>query len=181
MATKDVLSGFLVVPAGYEHFLLNLEWIVLSWSLSLSARVDVLASDPSMAHVSGRARRRLDFRYTLRQVSLRLESLASAHEDSTGDRDVFYQFLKRTRGIEAWYLRRTELDSLPTSGSDAAAASNAGTTISRSVAVASASTIDPSESGHTTSNNLSFADFFPQETQDVDYGMFLGMQDFDLF
>ena len=181
MATKDVLSGFLAIPAGYEHFLLNLEWVVLSWSLSFSARVDVLASSPDIAHVAERARRRLDFRYTLRQVILRLESLASAHEDGTGDRDVFYHFLKRARGIEAWYLRHTGLDSLSTSGSDGAAASNVGTTSSRRLAVASASTISPSESGHTASGDLSFADFFPQEMQDVDYGMFLGMQDFDLF
>lgn len=180
MASKSVLGALLAMPAGSEQFLSNLEWVVFSWSLSFSARLDVLASGPCMAHLMQRLRRRLDFRHTLRQVLLRLESLVAPQEDGTGDRDVFYHFLKRARGVEAWYLRHTGLESLSTPGGIDASPSQVGSA-SCGAEIDRTLTANASQSGLVDSPNLSFSDYFPQEMLDVDFGMFLGMQDSDLF
>jgi hypothetical protein len=181
LAANPVTSRFLALPSGYEHFLSNLEWIMLSWSISFSARLDVLAGNPYLAQYSQLLRQRLDFRHTLRQVILRLESMMSPLEDGSGDRDVFFHFLKRARSVEAWYLRHTGLESLSTPGSVATAASQAGST-SREITGAEPVLLShPSETGHVLAADMSFGDYFPQEIQDADFGMFLAMQDFDLF
>lgn len=180
LVSKYVTSTLLAMPPGYEKFLSNLEWIVLSWGLSVSARLDVLAGSSPISHLTKHLRRHLDFRHTLRQILLRLQSLVTPQEDSTGDRDIFYHFLKRARGIEAWYLRHTGLESLSTPGNSDVSASHADD-------ASSCAEVDPpltgnvAESVNTGSGGFSFVDLVAEDMQEIDFGMFLGMQDSDLF
>ncbi|OIW35476.1 hypothetical protein CONLIGDRAFT_567048 [Coniochaeta ligniaria NRRL 30616] len=181
LASKSVISTLLASPPGYEKVLSNLEWIVLSWSLSLPARLDVLAASPPMSHLTRNLRRRLDFRHTLRQILLRLQSLVSPLEDSVGDRDIFYHFLRRARGVEAWYLRHSGLDSLLTPGSIDVATSHAGSASNRGAEANPTFPGNASEPGNLGTADLFFVDLVDEGMQDVDFGLFLGMQDFDLF
>jgi hypothetical protein len=181
MASKSVPSTFLAMPSGYDHFFTNLEWIILSWSLSLSAKLDVVASGPRIAALTERSRRRLDFQYTLRQVNLRLEALVSPQQDSTGDRNVFYHFLKRARAIEAWYIRYTRLEVPPTPRSSDPALSNTGGATAPSTAVHPVLDLNSTESEHPSFGDLSFADYLPQDMQDMNFGIFLGREDLGLF
>ncbi|KAH8910590.1 hypothetical protein BR93DRAFT_275940 [Coniochaeta sp. PMI_546] len=181
LVSKSVTSTLLAMPPGYEKFLSNLEWIVLSWGLSVSARLDVLAGSSSISHLTKHLRRHLDFRHTLRQILLRLQSLVTPQEDSTGDRDIFYHFLKRARGIEAWYLRHTGLESFSTPGSNDVATSHAGDASSRGAEVDPPVTGSTAESVNFGSGDFSFTDLVAEDLRDIDFGLFLGMQDSDLF
>ncbi|KAK3312321.1 hypothetical protein B0H66DRAFT_396797 [Apodospora peruviana] len=176
-ATKSVADSFLVLPLGYEHRLSNIEWIVLSWSISFSARLHVMAGHPATL----RLQRRLDFRHTLRQVTLRLQSLASPLEDSTGDRDVFYHFLRRGRIIESWYLRQTDLDSLSTPYNSIGISpdqinidANNTAELNQTRALNVSSGLDPGFGLNPGFENVSFADFFAEEMRDPAFAMFLG-------
>ena len=180
-ASKSVTSALLAMPSGYENSLTNHEWIVLSWSLSFSARIDILAGGQSIPHPAQNLRRRLEFRHTLRQVLLRLQSLVSPHEDSTGDRDVFYHFLKRARGIEAWYLRQTGISSLSTPASVDVGRDQVGSTGNTAGVDFPALAVNHSGPGLMASGDLSFAGFFAEDMQNVDYGLFLGGQSFVSF
>ncbi|KAB5530484.1 hypothetical protein GE09DRAFT_1228473 [Coniochaeta sp. 2T2.1] len=177
-ASKQVVTTFLAMPSGYEHYLSNFDWIVLSWSISSAAKLDVLAGSPQMLPHTKKLRQRLDFPHTLRQVILRLESVVSPGEDSTGDRDVFFHFLRRARGVEAWYLRHSGLDGLSTPGSSNAATSSVGNLNT----AATNSTGEYTAGGRTDGQtDFSFADLFPEGMEALNFGMFLGEQDFDSF
>ncbi|KAB5580928.1 hypothetical protein GE09DRAFT_1213369 [Coniochaeta sp. 2T2.1] len=177
-ASKQVVTTFLVMPSGYEHYLSNLEWIVLSWSISSAAKLDVLAGSPQMLPHTKKLRQRLDFPHTLRQVILRLESVVSPGEDSTGDGDVFFHFLRRARGVEAWYLRHSGLYSLSTPGSSNAATSCVGNLNTAATNATGEYTADGRTDGQT---DFSFADLFPEGMEALNFGIFLGEKDFDSF
>lgn len=173
---------------GQENVLSNLEWIILSCGLSFSARFDVLAAAPRISHLTQHLRRSLDIRHTLRQVILRLESIVSLNEDSVGDRDTFYHFLQRAQAIEAWHLRQTEHSSLstptsinltPTHGDDTTP--GMGEVTSATEPIAPAPVGESSESGPGELNGFSMTDFFTENMQDTDFGLYLSSTNFDFF
>ncbi|KAK0716061.1 hypothetical protein B0H67DRAFT_256615 [Lasiosphaeris hirsuta] len=107
LASKSLINILITMSPGQEKILSNLEWITLSCALSFSARLSLLAGDDRISHLTKHLQRSLDIRHTLRQVILRLSSMVSPGEDSSGDRDTFYHFLRRAEAIEAWYMRQT--------------------------------------------------------------------------
>jgi len=116
LASKSLLNILITMTSGQEKALTNLEWISLSYALSFSARLDILMANPRIAHLTGHARRWLDFRHMLRQVILRLQPMISPRVDRNGDCDTFSQFLKRAEIVQVWYSRQT--DSLLSTPSD---------------------------------------------------------------
>lgn len=173
---------------GQENVLSNLEWIILSCGLSFSARFDVLATAPRISHLTQHLRRSLDIRHTLRQVVLRLESIVSLGEDSAGDRDTFYHFLQRAQTIEAWHLRQTEHSSLSTSTNINVTPTHGDDTIQGVRKVTSATELmapapvgESSESGLGELNGFSVIDFFTEDMQDTDFGLYLSSTNFDFF
>ncbi|KAK3360505.1 hypothetical protein B0T25DRAFT_130868 [Lasiosphaeria hispida] len=107
LASKSLINILITMVPGQEKVLSNLGWITLSCALSFSARLSLLAGDNRISYLTKHLQRSLDIRHTLRQVILRLSSMVSPGEDSRGDRDTFYHFLRRAEAIEAWYLRQT--------------------------------------------------------------------------
>lgn len=187
-ASKSLINILLAMAPGQENFLSNLAWIMLSCSLSFSARFDVLAADPRISHLTQHVRRCLDIRHTLRQVILRLQSLVSPEEDSNGDRDTFYHFLRRAKAIEAWYIHQTghscpltptNIDATPIHRDE----TTQGTGDFTSAVELTASTPigESSESGSGKFSDLAMIDFFTEDMQGTDFGSYLYTTNFDLF
>ena len=84
----------------------NMGWIMMSCGLSLAVRLDILAKDPRIAHMTQHLVRFLDIRHSLRQIILRLERAATPKRDKDDDPDAFTQLLRRARIIESWYLQQ---------------------------------------------------------------------------
>ena len=176
-ATKSITSILLAAPARYETVFTNLEWVVLSCALSFSARLDVLTRGLRTCYLAQNLRQRLDFRHTLRQAILRLQSLATTEVDNGGDRDIFHHFLGRARAIDAWYLHRTGYTSLSTPVSmDAETAQERRTDAAE---VYGPPTTGASISGHIGFQDLSFGDFFAAEIQEMDFDSYFDSVGFD--
>ncbi|KAK3375796.1 hypothetical protein B0T24DRAFT_549113 [Lasiosphaeria ovina] len=130
LAAKSLINILIAMPPRQETVLTNIEWISLSWALSFSVRLDLMAASPRVTCFTKPLRRTLDIRHALRQVVLRIKSMVSPDRDNTGDRDAFYHFLRRVEPIEAWYLRQaaeltplalSDANATPPAGGDVAA------------------------------------------------------------
>lgn len=106
LSAKSVVTFLLTMTAGEEFAMTNIGWIMLSCGMSLAVRLDILARDPRIAHMTRSLLRSFDIRYTLQQVILRLESATSQQDGDNGDGDTFSQLLRRARTIETNYLRQ---------------------------------------------------------------------------
>ncbi|KAJ6442594.1 Nicotinamidase [Purpureocillium lavendulum] len=103
-AVKLIINILVTMPAGDEYGVSNIEWITMYCALSLAARLDVVAADPSVD--ATHARRALDMPHSLGQVILRLESASNGIPGD--DCDAFSQLAQRAKRLEAWYLARLE-------------------------------------------------------------------------
>ena len=108
----DILGA---LPAGHEFFLTNLEWMSAHQGLCMGAKLDVVARDPRVAHLTEPSRRFLDVRHAIRQTIVRLELASTPGPDASGDRDAMWHFCRRAGQVERWLLSRTSMpDSLMT-------------------------------------------------------------------
>jgi hypothetical protein len=171
LAFKSLINTLITMTPGQEHVLTNLDWITLAYALSCSVRLDVLAADHRISHLTKHLRRSLDIRHTLRQVLLRLRSVVSSEEDQNGDRDMFYQYLRRGEAVEAWHLRQTagssisapsDVNALP--GGDYSTP-ELGTSTLGVEPTESESFRGPSESGPFDLSDASIMDLFMDEMQ----------------
>ncbi len=113
-AAKAVIDVFLSMSPREEFVMTNMGWIMCACGLSIATRLDILATDPRISASTGHLRRLLSVRHTLKQVILRLESVASSHDQDYADEIPMSQLLRRAEGIEAWYLRQRGISSLST-------------------------------------------------------------------
>lgn len=104
MATKSIIDVYLSLPSGEEAMVSNLEWIALYCSLSLAARLELVAAQPQIQHATRQLRRLCDVSLTLRQVVLRLESASSKYRDTMDCKHALHHLGLRGRRLETWYL-----------------------------------------------------------------------------
>lgn len=107
LAAKSLVHSLTIMVPGQEKMLTNMEWLVLNYALSISVRLDVLAADSRIAHLTKDLRRSLDIRHLLRQITLKVQGMISPESDAKGDRDTWYQFVQRGEAVMAWYIRQT--------------------------------------------------------------------------
>lgn len=105
-AARSLISTVLVLPPGGEGAISNTEWIVVYCGLSLAARLDIMMARRNIPAMAQRLRVFLDMPNTLRQIVMRLESVAGSDVDATGDRGTFHHLAQRARRLEEWYLER---------------------------------------------------------------------------
>lgn len=108
VSAKSLVSILLHTPAGQEVYFPNIVWVMLHCAFSLAVRLDLQAADPGISVMTEHLRQFSDLGHTIRQVVMRLGSVASPDLDDTGDRDSFYHFWIRARRVEDWYLRHQQ-------------------------------------------------------------------------
>lgn len=106
MATKSIIDLCQSLSSEEEHVVTNLEWITLYCGLSLGARLDIVAAQPQIRHLTKHLRRLSDMQHLLRQVSLRMEASSSDDVDDAGDRSAMHHLAKRVDLLEKWHLSR---------------------------------------------------------------------------
>lgn len=103
VAAKALLSFFLSMPLGTELNFNNSEWIQISFGITSSARLAILASQRQIERETLHLRRFLDMSDVLKVFIARLHALSTAHVDDAGDRDVFYHGGQRIMRLQKWY------------------------------------------------------------------------------
>ncbi|RGP76417.1 hypothetical protein FLONG3_5302 [Fusarium longipes] len=115
-AAKSLISVVLVLPQGEEDSMPNIGWIMLYCAVSLAVRLDLVAAQPENAQTAGHLRRILDMSHTLRQIVLRMEA-ALGPDMSDAESSPYWDFARRARRIERWYLERCGPAESPEMGS----------------------------------------------------------------
>ena len=114
-----LLDRLFTLPPGGEVGMSNIEWMTLHYAYSLAARLDVLASHPSICQFAEHLREDLHMRRFLRRVVQRLESAASQDPDVVWNPDPFLELAKKARSLQEWH--RGQLMRWDTGGAASAA------------------------------------------------------------
>lgn len=167
-----------------EFAVTNTFWIMLSCALSLAVRLDILARDARLAQMTGHLQRFLDIRHTLKQVALRLQSVAASDSSGTEEPGPFSGLLQRAQKIESWYLRQPGVSNLPSPATQSTPGS-VGHEMQHSISMEPAqSDLRPGlisamplehdlGSDLNSFGELSFMDFFDADAQTMNFGPYL--------
>ncbi|KAJ4373575.1 hypothetical protein N0V86_007717 [Didymella sp. IMI 355093] len=113
---KSFLDLYLWLPPKSEMALTNIEWIQLSFGVTLAAKFAIVSRDPHVEAQTRELRHRLNIDHVFRHLALRIGALVGRAGDGNKQKDIFYYYEQRTRKIQSWYekmIRATGTTSPP--------------------------------------------------------------------
>lgn len=100
---KSFLDLYLWLPPKSEMALTNIEWIQLSFGVTLAAKFAIVSRDPHVEAQTRELRHRLNIDHVFRHLVLRIGALVGRAEGGNKQKDIFYHYELRTRKIQNWY------------------------------------------------------------------------------
>lgn len=100
---KSFLDLYLWLPPKSEMALTNIEWIQLSFGVTLAAKFAIVSRDPHVEAQTRELRHRLNIDHVFRHLALRIGALVGRGGDGNKNKDIFYYYEQRTRKIQNWY------------------------------------------------------------------------------
>ncbi|KAF1928207.1 uncharacterized protein M421DRAFT_420747 [Didymella exigua CBS 183.55] len=100
---KSFLDLYLWLPPKSEMALTNIEWIQLSFGVTLAAKFAIVSRNPHVEAQTRELRHRLNIDHVFRHLALRIGALVGRAGDGNKQRDIFYYYEQRTRKIQNWY------------------------------------------------------------------------------
>lgn len=100
---KSFLDLYLWLPPKSEMALTNIEWIQLSFGVTLAAKFAIVSRNPHVEAQTRELRHRLNIDHVFRHLALRIGALVGRAGDGNKHKDVFYYYEQRTRKIQSWY------------------------------------------------------------------------------
>ncbi|KAF9691281.1 hypothetical protein EKO04_010788 [Ascochyta lentis] len=113
---KSFLDLYLWLPPKSEMALTNIEWIQLSFGVTLAAKFAIVSRDPHVEVQTRELRHRLNIDHVFRHLVLRIGALVGRAGEGDKSKDIFYYYEQRTRKIQTWYekmIRATSAKSPP--------------------------------------------------------------------
>lgn len=113
---KSFLDLYLWLPPKSEMALTNIEWIQLSFGVTLAAKFAIVSRDPHVEAQTRELRHRLNIDHVFRHLVLRIGALVGRAGEGNKTKDIFYHYEQRTRKIQSWYekmMRATGAKSPP--------------------------------------------------------------------
>lgn len=100
---KSFLDLYLWLPPKSEMALTNIEWIQLSFGVTLAAKFAIVSRNPHVEAQTRDLRHRLNIDHVFRHLALRIGALVGRAGDGNKQKDIFYYYEQRTRKIQGWY------------------------------------------------------------------------------
>lgn len=100
---KSFLDLYLWLPPKSEMALTNIEWIQLSFGVTLAAKFAIVSRDPHVDAQTRELRNRLNIDHVFRHLALRIGALVGRAGEGNKQKDIFYHYEQRTRKIQRWY------------------------------------------------------------------------------
>jgi hypothetical protein len=100
---KSFLDLYLWLPPKSEMALTNIEWIQLSFGVTLAAKFAIVSRDPHVEAQTRELRHRLNIDHVFRHLVLRIGALVGRAGEGNKQKDIFYHYELRTRKIQNWY------------------------------------------------------------------------------
>jgi hypothetical protein len=100
---KSFLDLYLWLPPKSEMALTNIEWIQLSFGVTLAAKFAIVSRDPNVEAQTRELRHRLNIDHVFRHLALRIGALVGRAGDGNKNKDIFFYYEQRTRKIQNWY------------------------------------------------------------------------------
>ncbi|KZM26747.1 uncharacterized protein EKO05_0010122 [Ascochyta rabiei] len=113
---KSFLDLYLWLPPKSEMALTNIEWIQLSFGVTLAAKFSIVSRNPHVEERARELRHRLNIDHVFRHLALRIGALVGRAAEGDKSKDIFYYYEQRTRKIQTWYekmIRATGTTSPP--------------------------------------------------------------------
>lgn len=105
-AAKCCLDFYVSLPLRAEMVINNTWWVQIGFVLTLACKLVITACEPSVYPHTVELCRSLDLSSLLNKCILRIQALITSHMDTSGDRDVFYHYEKRTKRVQWWFESR---------------------------------------------------------------------------
>lgn len=100
---KSFLDLYLWLPPKSEMALTNIEWIQLSFGVTLAAKFAIVSRNPHVEAQTRELRNRLNIDHVFRHLALRIGALVGRAGDGNKHKDIFFYYEQRTRKIQSWY------------------------------------------------------------------------------
>jgi hypothetical protein len=100
---KSFLDLYLWLPPKSEMALTNIEWIQLSFGVTLAAKFAIVSRDPHVEVQTRELRHRLNIDHVFRHLALRIGALVGRAGDGNKEKDIFFYYEQRVRKIQSWY------------------------------------------------------------------------------
>ncbi|KAH6638838.1 hypothetical protein C7974DRAFT_122222 [Boeremia exigua] len=100
---KSFLDLYLWLPPKSEMALTNIEWIQLSFGVTLAAKFAIVSRNPHVEAQTRELRNRLNIDHVFRHLVLRIGALVGRAGDGDKQKDIFFYYEQRTRKIQKWY------------------------------------------------------------------------------
>lgn len=100
---KSFLDLYLWLPPKSEMALTNIEWIQLSFGVTLAAKFAIVSRNPHVETQTRELRNRLNIDHVFRHLALRIGALVGRAGEGNKQKDIFYYYEQRTRKIQSWY------------------------------------------------------------------------------